>query len=55
LYLHLFDFPHLMKCIRNMLLNKDLHFDKAKKKLRRDPVRYGFISEIRIAVFIVSL
>jgi hypothetical protein len=23
---HLFDFPHLIKCIRNMLLTKELHF-----------------------------
>jgi hypothetical protein len=28
----LFDFPHLMKCIRNMLLNKDLHFVQHGKK-----------------------
>jgi hypothetical protein len=29
---HLFDFPHLMKCIRNMLLNKDLHFVQQGKR-----------------------
>jgi hypothetical protein len=29
---HLFDFLHLMKCIRNMLLNKDLHFVQQGKR-----------------------
>ncbi|CAH1383591.1 unnamed protein product [Tenebrio molitor] len=29
---HLFYFPHLMKCIRNMLLNKDLHFVQQGKR-----------------------